>query len=94
MYGLWFSPDGDTLLSVGRRSAEERIASMLILLFKRAGALQAYEESLAIMRKLAAGLEATVRGWDWDMDPSHFVRARLWSRPRRRCRGTGRGPKP
>jgi CRP-like cAMP-binding protein len=28
----------DTLLSVGRRSAEERIASMLILLFKRAGA--------------------------------------------------------
>jgi len=31
----------DTLLSVGRRSAEERIASMLILLFKRAGALQA-----------------------------------------------------
>lgn len=31
----------DTLLSVGRRSAEERIASMLILLFKRASALQA-----------------------------------------------------
>lgn len=31
----------DTLLSVGRRSAEERIASMLILLFKRAAALQA-----------------------------------------------------
>ena len=31
----------DTLLSVGRRSAEERIASLLILLFKRAGALQA-----------------------------------------------------
>ena len=31
----------DTLLSVGRRSAEERMASMLILLFKRAGALQA-----------------------------------------------------
>lgn len=30
----------DTLLSVGRRSAEERIASMLILLFKRAAALQ------------------------------------------------------
>ena len=30
----------DTLLSVGRRSAEERIASMLILLFKRASALQ------------------------------------------------------
>lgn len=30
----------DTLLSVGRRSAEERIASLLILLFKRAGALQ------------------------------------------------------
>lgn len=30
----------DTLLSVGRRSAEERIASMPILLFKRAGALQ------------------------------------------------------
>ena len=29
----------DTLLSVGRRSAEERIASMLILLFKRASAL-------------------------------------------------------
>ena len=29
----------DTLLSVGRRSAEERIASMLILLFKRAAAL-------------------------------------------------------
>ncbi len=31
----------DTLLSVGRRSAEERIASLLILLFKRASALQA-----------------------------------------------------
>lgn len=31
----------DTLLSVGRRSAEERIASMLILLFKRAASLQA-----------------------------------------------------
>jgi CRP-like cAMP-binding protein len=31
----------DTLLSVGRRSAEERIATMLILLFKRAAALQA-----------------------------------------------------
>jgi CRP-like cAMP-binding protein len=31
----------DTLLSVGRRSVEERIASLLILLFKRAGALQA-----------------------------------------------------
>jgi CRP-like cAMP-binding protein len=31
----------ETLLSVGRRSAEERIASMLILLFKRAGALEA-----------------------------------------------------
>ncbi len=31
----------DTLLSVGRRSAEERIASMLILLFKRAAAMQA-----------------------------------------------------
>ena len=31
----------DTLLSVGRRSAEERIASMLFLLFKRAAALQA-----------------------------------------------------
>lgn len=31
----------DTLLSVGRRSAEERIASILILLFKRAAALQA-----------------------------------------------------
>ena len=31
----------DTLLSVGRRSAEERIAMLLILLFKRAGALQA-----------------------------------------------------
>ena len=30
----------DTLLSVGRRSAEERIASMLILLYKRAAALQ------------------------------------------------------
>ena len=30
----------DTLLSVGRRSAEERIASLLILLFKRAAALQ------------------------------------------------------
>ncbi|MCY1537483.1 Crp-like helix-turn-helix domain protein [compost metagenome] len=30
----------DTLLSVGRRSAEERIASTLILLFKRAAALQ------------------------------------------------------
>ena len=30
----------DTLLSVGRRSAEERIATMLILLFKRAVALQ------------------------------------------------------
>ena len=30
----------DTLLSVGRRSAEERIASALILLFKRAAALQ------------------------------------------------------
>jgi len=29
----------DTLLSVGRRSAEERIASILILLFKRAAAL-------------------------------------------------------
>ena len=31
----------DTLLSVGRRSAEERIARLLILLFKRAAALQA-----------------------------------------------------
>jgi CRP-like cAMP-binding protein len=31
----------ESLLSVGRRSAEERIASMLILLFKRAAALQA-----------------------------------------------------
>jgi CRP-like cAMP-binding protein len=31
----------DTLLSVGRRSAEERIASLLIMLFKRAAALQA-----------------------------------------------------
>lgn len=31
----------DTLLSVGRRSAEERIAMLLILLFKRAAALQA-----------------------------------------------------
>ena len=31
----------DTLLSVGRRSAEERIASLLILMFKRAAALQA-----------------------------------------------------
>ena len=31
----------ESLLSVGRRSAEERIASLLILLFKRAGALQA-----------------------------------------------------
>lgn len=31
----------DTLLSVGRRNAEERIASMLIILFKRAAALQA-----------------------------------------------------
>ena len=31
----------DTLLSVGRRSAEERIASMLILLYKRASALHA-----------------------------------------------------
>ncbi len=30
----------NTLLSVGRRSAEERIASLLILLFKRAAALQ------------------------------------------------------
>jgi len=30
----------DTLLSVGRRSAEERIAMLLILLFKRAAALQ------------------------------------------------------
>jgi CRP-like cAMP-binding protein len=30
----------DTLLSVGRRSAEERIAILLILLFKRAAALQ------------------------------------------------------
>jgi CRP-like cAMP-binding protein len=30
----------DTLLSVGRRTAEERIASLLILLFKRAAALQ------------------------------------------------------
>lgn len=30
----------DTLLSVGRRSAEERIATLLILLFKRAAALQ------------------------------------------------------
>jgi CRP-like cAMP-binding protein len=30
----------DTLLSVGRRSAEERIASLLILLFKRAATLQ------------------------------------------------------
>ncbi len=29
----------DTLLSVGRRSAEERIATMLILLFKRAAAM-------------------------------------------------------
>jgi CRP-like cAMP-binding protein len=29
----------DTLLSVGRRSAEERIASLLVLLFKRAAAL-------------------------------------------------------
>ena len=31
----------DTLLSVGRRTAEERVASLLILLFKRAAALQA-----------------------------------------------------
>lgn len=31
----------DTLLSVGRRSAEERIAMLLIILFKRAAALQA-----------------------------------------------------
>jgi CRP-like cAMP-binding protein len=31
----------DTLLSVGRRSAEERIAMLLILLFKRAAALEA-----------------------------------------------------
>jgi CRP-like cAMP-binding protein len=31
----------DTLLSVGRRSAEERIAMLLILLFKRAAALRA-----------------------------------------------------
>ena len=31
----------DTLLSVGRRSAEERIAMLLIMLFKRAAALQA-----------------------------------------------------
>jgi len=31
----------DTLLSVGQRSAEERIATLLILLFKRAAALQA-----------------------------------------------------
>lgn len=31
----------DTLLSVGRRSAEERIATLLILLYKRAAALQA-----------------------------------------------------
>lgn len=30
----------DTLLSVGRRSAEERIASLLILLYKRAAALR------------------------------------------------------
>ena len=30
----------DTLLSVGRRTAEERVASLLILLFKRAAALQ------------------------------------------------------
>jgi CRP-like cAMP-binding protein len=30
----------DTLLSVGRRSAEERIATLLVLLFKRAAALQ------------------------------------------------------
>ena len=35
------SLDDDTLLSVGRRSAEERIASLLILLYKRAAALQA-----------------------------------------------------
>ncbi len=31
----------DTLLSVGRRTAEERVASLLIMLFKRAAALQA-----------------------------------------------------
>ena len=31
----------DTLLSVGRRSAEERIAMLLILLFKRAAAMEA-----------------------------------------------------
>jgi CRP-like cAMP-binding protein len=31
----------DTLLSVGRRSAEERIATLLILLYKRAAAVQA-----------------------------------------------------
>ena len=30
----------DTLLSVGRRTAEERVASLLVLLFKRAAALQ------------------------------------------------------
>ena len=30
----------DTLLSVGRRSAEERIATLLVLLYKRAAALQ------------------------------------------------------
>ncbi|MBC7703845.1 MAG: Crp/Fnr family transcriptional regulator [Rhodoferax sp.] len=30
----------DTLLSVGRRTAEERVASLLVMLFKRAAALQ------------------------------------------------------
>ena len=38
----------DTLLSVGRRSAEERIAMLLILLFKRAAALQADSGSAGV----------------------------------------------
>ena len=36
----------DTLLSVGRRTAEERVASLLILLFKRAAALQAADPAV------------------------------------------------
>ena len=36
----------DTLLSVGRRSAEERIATLLIVLFKRAAALMAEDATV------------------------------------------------
>ena len=38
----------DALLSVGRRSAEERVATLLILLYKRAAALQADDSAAGV----------------------------------------------